>query len=45
MVSVMILPASSFVSVFVMQWMPAIVIGAVAVSAILSGWLRQRPRI
>jgi CHASE2 domain-containing sensor protein len=42
MISLMVLSSSSVVS---MQWMPAVVVGAFAVSAILSGWLGQRPRI
>jgi len=45
MVSLMVFPASSFANAFFIQWAPAFVIGAIAVSAMLSGWLRQRPRI
>jgi CHASE2 domain-containing sensor protein len=45
MISLLVVPSSSVVSVFLMPWMPAIVIGTLTVSAILSGWLRQRPRM
>jgi len=42
MVSLVYLPMSSPV---LMQWMPALVVGGVALSALLSGWLTARPRI